>query len=54
MSTVFFIFLNFFKNFFNLLLLPHSQRPHLHLQIFRKQRKNRPFFIFLHLFDFDG
>ena len=54
MSTVFFIFLNFFKNFFNLLFLPHSQRPHLHLQIFRKQQKNRPFFIFLHLFDFDG
>ena len=47
-------FLNFFKNFFNLLFLPHSQRPHLHLQIFRKQWKNRLFFIFLHLFDFDG
>ena len=47
-------FLNFFKNFFNLLFLPHSQRPHLYLQIFRKQWKNRLFFIFLHLFDFDG
>ena len=54
MSTIFFYFSKFFKNFFNLLFLPHSQRPHLHLQIFRKQWKNRLFFIFLHLFDFDG
>ena len=53
MSTIFFYFSKIFQKLFNLLFL-HSQRPHLHLQIFRKQWKNQLFFIFLHLFDFDG